>query len=392
MERSRDATRLFWIALAALLLVGAIAASGIDPTRTSTPVGRNGTLDDVGPPGAVSLLSHLPYPPGERDQGGIATCWVWAGTAVLEIAHSVQDGVRDPLSIQFVDSSFNGGAGSYWAGKAGTIADFAAFYREAGMAVPRSNRNADYQDAAHADWCNENQRAWVAASAIETAPHYPIMSIAAREVPTTGSREETIARIKSHLDRGCAVHLTWRNLLNIGAFQVFWNDREDDTVYDPVTWPRGATVSGVSHQMCVVGYDDTDPGNRYWVVLNSWGTANGRRPDGTFRLSMEIDYATRAATWTTLDVTFGPLSTVPAGVDPGFAVTGVPGGAGLPADTDADGVLDDVDGNGRREAADVLLFFDRLAWIAANEPVPAFDGNANGRVDFADVVRLFDRL
>jgi PKD repeat protein len=55
-------------------------------------------------------------------------------------------------------------------------------------------------------------------------------------------------------------------------------------------------------------------------------------------------------------------------------------------------VHDDVDGNGRLEGADVALFFNRLGWIAANEPVALFDYTGNGRIDFADVIRLFDRL
>ena len=39
--------------------------------------------------------------------------------------------------------------------------------------------------------------------------------------------------------------------------------------------------------------------------------------------------------------------------------------------------------------ADVVIFFNQMNWIAANEPVSAFDHNANGRIDFADVVWLF---
>jgi PKD repeat protein len=76
----------------------------------------------------------------------------------------------------------------------------------------------------------------------------------------------------------------------------------------------------------------------------------------------------------------------------GTAPVIVPGGAGVPADTDGDGVFDDVNGNGRRDFADVVLFFDQMAWIAANESLAAFDCNGNGRIDFADVVLLFDRL
>jgi hypothetical protein len=33
-----------------------------------------------------------------------------------------------------------------------------------------------------------------------------------------------------------------------------------------------------------------------------------------------------------------------------------------------------------------------MEWIAANEPVSAFDLNRNGRIDFADIVRLFGEI
>ena len=67
-------------------------------------------------------------------------------------------------------------------------------------------------------------------------------------------------------------------------------------------------------------------------------------------------------------------------------------GRGLPTDTDGDGRYEDVNGNGRKDFADVVLYFDQMGWIAANEPVAAFDYNGNGRIDFADVVWLFTTL
>ena len=70
----------------------------------------------------------------------------------------------------------------------------------------------------------------------------------------------------------------------------------------------------------------------------------------------------------------------------------MPGATGVPQDSDGDGQYEDVNGNGRKDFADVVLFFDRMTWIAANEPVAAFDINGNGRIDFADVVALFNRL
>jgi PKD repeat protein len=76
-----------------------------------------------------------------------------------------------------------------------------------------------------------------------------------------------------------------------------------------------------------------------------------------------------------------------------LAIQPVPFPAGaLPLDTDGDGLYDDTNGNGRMDFADVVLYFNQMSWIGANEPVPAFDCNGNGRIDFADVVWLFTHL
>lgn len=73
-------------------------------------------------------------------------------------------------------------------------------------------------------------------------------------------------------------------------------------------------------------------------------------------------------------------------------VVTVPGGAGTPGDVNGDGTCEDVNGNGRADFADVVLYFNQLSWITANEPVLRFDYNGNGRIDFADVTRLFNSL
>ena len=73
-------------------------------------------------------------------------------------------------------------------------------------------------------------------------------------------------------------------------------------------------------------------------------------------------------------------------------VTLVPGGVGIPRNLDGDGTYEDVNGNNRKDFADVVLYFNQMTWIAANEPVSAFDYNGNGRIDFADVVWLFNAL
>ena len=70
----------------------------------------------------------------------------------------------------------------------------------------------------------------------------------------------------------------------------------------------------------------------------------------------------------------------------------LPGAANPPTDPDGDGQCDDTNGNGRADFADVVLYFTQMSWIAANEPLSAFDCNGNGRIDFADVVWLFNHL
>jgi PKD repeat protein len=74
------------------------------------------------------------------------------------------------------------------------------------------------------------------------------------------------------------------------------------------------------------------------------------------------------------------------------AVAPVPGGTGLPTSIAGNGLYDDVNGNGRKDFADIVLYFNQMGWIAANEPISAFDFNGNGRIDFADVVWLFNNL
>ena len=73
-------------------------------------------------------------------------------------------------------------------------------------------------------------------------------------------------------------------------------------------------------------------------------------------------------------------------------VVAVPPGPALPLDGDADGRYEDVNGNGRRDFDDIVLYVAQMSWIAANEPSTEFDYNGNGRIDFAVVVWLFARL
>jgi len=67
----------------------------------------------------------------------------------------------------------------------------------------------------------------------------------------------------------------------------------------------------------------------------------------------------------------------------------LPGQAALPTDPASDDLYEDLNGNGRIDFNDVVLYFNHIEWIEVSEPVPYFDYNGNTRIDFDDVVDLF---
>ncbi|SFR98187.1 hypothetical protein SAMN05216559_1989 [Halomicrobium zhouii] len=63
-------------------------------------------------------------------------------------------------------------------------------------------------------------------------------------------------------------------------------------------------------------------------------------------------------------------------------------GTDPPTDPDADGIYEDVTGDGRLDDEDVGALFEALDDENVTDDAAAFDGNCNGRVDYNDVVRL----
>src|SRR5665647_1243715 len=248
------------------------AWSAPSPQPTSAATRSSGATT----PRSASVLDLVPYVPEERYQGLVANCWAWAGTGVLEAAHTSGNDVRDRLSVQYMDSNFNGGSGSDWAGNGGSLSDFVQFYSDRRIAVPWSNANASYRDAQ--SWCVEHNSAWVPATSIATDPHYDVLSIADERVQTRAvGSPQARANIKAVLEGGRAVYLAFRlpDQTAWDAFDQFWRTQSESAVfsmapYDGQTW--SATAGG--HAVLVVGYDDTDAGNPYWIVLNSWGTVS----------------------------------------------------------------------------------------------------------------------
>ncbi|CAD7774595.1 Repeat domain in Vibrio, Colwellia, Bradyrhizobium and Shewanella [Candidatus Methanoperedenaceae archaeon GB37] len=243
------------------------------------------------PSGAHSVLSHIDYVPSERDQGSCGNCWAWAGTGCMEVALDVENGVHDRLSIQYLNSLYYDGTGSEYACCGGWLEDLADFYTyNTTYAIPWANTNAEWQDGGTScGWSTT-----VPAATISTTPNYPITKIQEYAIETQGVGQATaIANIKSVLESDNAVWFGFvlPNDADWKDFKDFWRNEPETAIWDPGyscghTWIDG---EGGGHAVLCVGYNDDDPDNPYWVMLNSWGTTP-QRPNGLFRVRMNIDY------------------------------------------------------------------------------------------------------
>ena len=237
-------------------------------------------------PALFSLLSHVPYVPSERDQGNCGNCWVWGCTAPIEVANYFQNGVSDRLSIQYFDSNYNGGSGS-WACCGGWEGTFTDFYSSRKKFIPWSNANANYHDGSRG--CGGS--AGVPASSISMTHSYPITSIQWHLIPTRGTgitQDQAINNIKTVLNQNKAVTMGFY-LPDFNPFFTFWDSSSG--VWNPDLYcglANGAYPGG--HEVTIVGYNDTSSSNHYWIVLNSWGNDNAH-PDGTFKMDMHMNYA-----------------------------------------------------------------------------------------------------
>ncbi|MCX6001565.1 MAG: hypothetical protein NTY79_03400, partial [Chloroflexi bacterium] len=223
----------------------------------------------------------------------------------MEIALQVQNSYKDRLSVQYINSCESSKIGKTCC-SAGSLYDVAHFYTATGRAIPWSNTNANWQDgsASCSTSCNS----------ISTTPYYPIQSISERQITTQGISQATaISNIKGVLNQNKGVWFAFYGTnSDMNTFGTFWYNQSESIIWSPAF--TGGHVVG--HAVLCVGYNDDDPNNRYWIMLNSWGTAYGNRPNGLFRLNMNMNYDFKDSSgfnsyyWQTLDMTY----TAPASI------------------------------------------------------------------------------
>jgi len=273
--------------------------------------------------GSKDLLSYLEYIPDDRDQGSCGDCWAWAGTGCLEVALDVQEEIRDRLSVQYINSNYNGGSGDNYACCGGWLSYLADFYDPpggTGMCIPWYNINASWQDGSQQ--CGQSTT--VPGGSISTDPNYPISSIDDVTIDTQNvTQAEAINNIKYQLNDNKAVWFGFF-LPNSSAwtgpngFKTFWGSSGESIVYDMDQFCgqfyNPAPGEGGGHAVLCVGYDDTNPDKSYWIMLNSWGT-RPLRPHGLFRIDTDMNYGGQnpglggdySFYWQTLDVAFGGM-------------------------------------------------------------------------------------
>ncbi|HYA41722.1 MAG TPA: C1 family peptidase, partial [Syntrophobacteraceae bacterium] len=258
-------------------------------------------IAQAAPPTAFTLLDHIVYTPSDRNQGSCGNCWVWTSTALFEIKHSVETGVKDRLSLQWFDSAFYGWyPPDSWqpegpACNGGNLAGVATFYNSH-VFVPWSNENAYFQDE------NGGATPAIPASSISAVPYYygDVNAYEAVTIETTGvSQAQAIANIQNVLlqKKGVDFSIQWATDADEKVFANWWSNNPESAIFNPDSDGNGGTVCGhdeinqqvSSHDLTIVGYDTSIANNPFWIVLNSWG-ATPTRLHGLFRMSMSMNY------------------------------------------------------------------------------------------------------
>ncbi len=237
--------------------------------------------------GSASLLSHLSYTPSTRNQGSCGNCWEWAGMACFAIDLHVQEGILDSLSVQHLNSCYGTVCCGGWAEYVSN------FFDNRGYCIPWSNTNASWLDGGIS--CGGTPS--VSCASIGVTPNYDINSCSAAYITTqTVAQATAIANIKNVLNQNKPVWFAFYAPTQAAgtAFDNFWNTQSENIYLtnfldDEACGQTWSDTYGWGHAVLCYGYNDNDPNNSVWYMLNSWGTT-AKRPRGTFYVDMDMNY------------------------------------------------------------------------------------------------------
>lgn len=69
-----------------------------------------------------------------------------------------------------------------------------------------------------------------------------------------------------------------------------------------------------------------------------------------------------------------------------------PEGSMVPTDIDNDGLYEDINGNGRLDYQDTIIFCNNIDWAKEHQPTMAFDFNGNGAIEMQDLILLYKEV
>lgn len=253
--------------------------------------------DDL--PTQVSLLSYLDYIPAQREQGECGACWLWASTGCAAMDLNLNKSVKDRLSIQFA-MSYSPFVVNLNCCDGGNPQIFLDLYNRIGYFIPWSNANASFDPTVLYPTIYPNM--------IGTDKRYYLQTVTAALLDLGDDQQTAITTIKTALANNNPVYFGFHmNKEGWTDFTDYWHSYDDSPwtfkSADGKSYIDNVTYSG-GHATILVGYDDPKAdGSGYWTVLNSWGVGadstnpDGYRPDGTFTVSMDIDYQAESPKW-----------------------------------------------------------------------------------------------
>jgi PKD repeat protein len=187
----------------------------------------------------------------------------------------------------------------------------------------------------------------------------------------------------------------WYNFSSIwpssGGISVFTVDRlfifSDDL---PVVAGFSAQPTSGTAPLSVRFTDSSSGAPTAW----QWNFGDGNTTGSTTRDPVHLYTApgTYTVTLRASNNNGGDLETKSGYIVVAQGVIPIDGYTNPPTDPDGDGLYEDLNANGRKDFNDVVVFFQKMEWIAASEPLAAFNFNGNTRIDFNDIVLLFGEL